>query len=337
MKPILDISEFQPYVTYSLAAKDISGVIIRVGGTGYTYLKQYEDSMFEAHYNGFHKQGTPIGVYFLASAIDDEGVDKEVELTLRRIAGKKIELPVYYDVEISRGMGPHGDLTKEERTRLALRFCNKIKEKGYKAGIYTGVSFKNMIDFNAFDYLWLAQYFDYLQYDGEYDMWQYTSNGIVQGISGRVDLNKPHERKKEIITVSEPTAEPERPKPATNQNEEVYTVKAGDTLLKIAETYGMNYLVLARYNDISNPNLILVGQKIRIPNKTVTKTEDKATEPKKEEKKDYILYRVLPNDTVSGLAVKYQTSISKIVRDNHLADPNLIYVNQQLKIYPGVK
>lgn len=47
--------------------------------------------------------------------------------------------------------------------------------------------------------------------------------------------------------------------------EVVYTVKAGDTLSGIAAKYGTTYQKLASYNGISNPNIIHVGQKIKIP------------------------------------------------------------------------
>ena len=47
--------------------------------------------------------------------------------------------------------------------------------------------------------------------------------------------------------------------------EQVYTVKAGDTLSKIAAKYGTTYQKLASHNGIANPNIINVGQKIRIP------------------------------------------------------------------------
>lgn len=47
--------------------------------------------------------------------------------------------------------------------------------------------------------------------------------------------------------------------------EQVYTVRAGDTLSKIAEKYGTTYQKLASYNGIANPNKINVGQKIKIP------------------------------------------------------------------------
>lgn len=47
--------------------------------------------------------------------------------------------------------------------------------------------------------------------------------------------------------------------------ETVYTVVSGDTLSKIAAKYGTTYQKLAEYNGIANPNIISVGQKIRIP------------------------------------------------------------------------
>ena len=46
----------------------------------------------------------------------------------------------------------------------------------------------------------------------------------------------------------------------------VYTVKKGDTLSGIASKYGTTYQRLAEYNGIKNPNIITVGQKIKIPN-----------------------------------------------------------------------
>lgn len=47
--------------------------------------------------------------------------------------------------------------------------------------------------------------------------------------------------------------------------EQCYTVKSGDTLSGIAAKYGTTYQVLAKYNGITNPNYLYVGQRIRIP------------------------------------------------------------------------
>lgn len=45
----------------------------------------------------------------------------------------------------------------------------------------------------------------------------------------------------------------------------VYTVVKGDNLSKIAAKYGTTWKKLAEYNSLKNPNLILPGQKIKIP------------------------------------------------------------------------
>ena len=55
---------------------------------------------------------------------------------------------------------------------------------------------------------------------------------------------------------------------STTSDGTVYTVVAGDTLSKIAAKYGTTYQKLAEYNGISNPNVISVGQKIKIPAST---------------------------------------------------------------------
>lgn len=63
---------------------------------------------------------------------------------------------------------------------------------------------------------------------------------------------------------------------ASTSSETVYTVVAGDTLSGIASKYGTTYQKLAEYNGISNPNVISVGQKIKIPG-TSTKTTTSST------------------------------------------------------------
>lgn len=68
-----------------------------------------------------------------------------------------------------------------------------------------------------------------------------------------------------VATVTTPTT------PSTG-SDTVYTVKAGDTLSGIAAKYGTTYQKLASYNGISNPNIIHVGQKIKIPSGQASST-----------------------------------------------------------------
>lgn len=56
-------------------------------------------------------------------------------------------------------------------------------------------------------------------------------------------------------------------KPAPVKEDIVYVVKSGDVLWKIAKTYGYTYQEIAAYNNLKNPHLIFVGQKLLIPTK----------------------------------------------------------------------
>jgi len=71
-------------------------------------------------------------------------------------------------------------------------------------------------------------------------------------------------------TVTEPTKPIETTKPAeptTSAGEQIYVVKAGDVLSRIAKSYGLDWRELAAYNKLANPHLILIGQQIKIPAK----------------------------------------------------------------------
>lgn len=83
---------------------------------------------------------------------------------------------------------------------------------------------------------------------------------INQPSAPDVDANK--------VPESYATPKPSTPaSPAKKVTVKVYTVKSGDTLGRIASKSGYTVAELAEYNKISNPNLILVGQKIKFPPK----------------------------------------------------------------------
>lgn len=94
-----------------------------------------------------------------------------------------------------------------------------------------------------------------------------------------------------------------------------YKVKSGDTLSGIAKKFNTTYQKLATYNGIKNPNLIYVGQIIKIPG---CKTS--------------ITYIVEKGDTLSGIAKKHGTSVKQIASDNKIKNVNLIYPGQKLII-----
>ena len=100
-----------------------------------------------------------------------------------------------------------------------------------------------------------------------------------------------------------------------------YTVKSGDTLSKIADEYNVTVESIARENSISNPNIIYVGQVLKIE---TVRYNVHAT--------GKVIYLVKPGDTLSQIAQIYGTTVSELVRINDIQNPNLIYVGEKIRI-----
>jgi len=98
-----------------------------------------------------------------------------------------------------------------------------------------------------------------------------------------------------------------------------YTVEGGDTLGKIAKAHGVSVAALADANDISNPNLIHIGQVLVIPG---------------EEGEPDEVYVVKRGDTLRKIASNYSTSAAVLAEANNISNPNLIRIGQKI-VVPG--
>src|SRR5690606_36010449 len=101
-----------------------------------------------------------------------------------------------------------------------------------------------------------------------------------------------------------------------------YVVKKGDTLSHIAKRFGTTVNELVRLNNIKNPNLIYVGQKLKIKGTASSENNSKAQ-----------YYTVKKGDTLSHIAVRYKTTVTNLVKLNpSIKNPNLIYPGQKIRV-----
>ena len=107
------------------------------------------------------------------------------------------------------------------------------------------------------------------------------------------------------------------PKNSVNGKENVYVVKPGDTLYRIANIYGVSVNDLIIANNLSS-NILTIGQELVIPIKPVTE-------------EDYVVYEVVPNDTLYGIARRFNTKVDAIKSYNNLTS-NLLNIGQILQI-----
>lgn len=132
----------------------------------------------------------------------------------------------------------------------------------------------------------------------------------------------------------------------TGSSAVTYTVQAGDTLSAIADQYGTSYSALASLNNISDPNLIYVGQVLTIKsgsstsantanNNQSSQTTTSGTQSSSnttQQNASIATYTVQSGDTLSAIAEKFGTSYSTLAALNNISNPNLIYVGQVLNL-----
>ena len=106
--------------------------------------------------------------------------------------GRALDYPIFIDTEGAGGSGRADGLDVNMRTEVCQAFCETIENAGYRAGVYASRNwYYNRLDVSRLDsnVIWLAEYRQYPEYKGKYQMWQYTSDGKIDGIEGRVDFN----------------------------------------------------------------------------------------------------------------------------------------------------
>lgn len=191
----IDVSEHQGEIDWQLVAQDgVEFAFIRVGFRGYGSTgKLVEDEQFENNITGALQNGIKVGVYFFSQAINEEEIQEEANFVLEKIAPYKVELPVVFDVEkVADKSGRMNLITVEERTNLTLSFLQKIEQAGYTPMIYHNMEMGTvLIDIAQFENYekWFAYYSQEFYYPYDYQVWQYSEKGSVNGIQGNVDLN----------------------------------------------------------------------------------------------------------------------------------------------------
>ncbi len=137
-----------------------------------------------------------------------------------------------------------------------------------------------------------------------------------------------------------------------------HTVQAGENLYRIALRYGTTVDAIVQANNITNPNLIVVGQVLIIPVAGATATPSPApttggtvippvgtatpgaatptaTQPPPPPPSGEIVHVVQPGENLFRIALKYNLPTSVVAAYNGIANPNLIFVGQKLRIPSG--
>lgn len=204
----IDVSSHQGKIEWNKVKNaGVDFAIIRCGFRGYgSEGKLVEDTSLKDNIVGAANADIPTAYYFYSQAITKEEAIEEADMLIKAIAPFKVTGPVILDVESASSDERTKDLTPEERTEIMIAFLERVKEKGYTPMIYSDLKFYstkmeiakledykkwyanyNGIEMDENESIW--SYNNPLMFPYEFDMWQYSNHGSIDGIKGEVDFN----------------------------------------------------------------------------------------------------------------------------------------------------
>ncbi len=295
----IDVSKWQGEIDFAqVRSSGIEVVYIR-SSVGSDYIDPY----FERNYENAKANGLKVGFYHYVTARNTAEAQQEARFFASVIGGKTAECKPVMDFEYFPG------LTSAETTNIGAQFLASLEEySGKEPAIYSDAyNARNVFGSRLGSYpLWIAEYGVDRPSNSpiwsNWSGWQYSDAGRIRGISGNVDLD--------YFTDGMFLSDEHASTPFKHQEKNIYyTVQRGDTLWSLAQKYGTSVSELVELNDISNPNLIYVGETLKIPHGVYNSDT----------------YRVVRGDTLWGIAQRLHTTVQRLAGINDISNPNLIY------------
>ncbi len=117
---------------------------------------------------------------------------------------------------------------------------------------------------------------------------------------------------------------------STTQGTAPYTVKSGETLSEIADRFNTTTARLIQINAIRDPDLVMSGTRLQVPMPAQSSTSAAASAPAVN--RNASEHVVQPGESLSLIAERYGTSVSRLVALNQLTDPGLVMAGTRLKL-----
>ena len=192
----IDVSYYQGKIDWKKVKKSgVDYAIIRLGYRGFQNGALVLDSYYRYNMENAKKAGVDVGVYFFTQALTKEEAVEEAKFCIKNVKKYELEYPIVIDTEAINNKKARSHITelnKNELTEICRAFCNTVDKAGYESSIYASKSWflykLNLEKLEGYN-KWLAHYTKATDYIYDFDMWQYTSDGHVPGIKGRVDMN----------------------------------------------------------------------------------------------------------------------------------------------------
>ena len=190
----IDVSSHQGDIDWeAVKAEGVEFVFVRAVYRGYGTGKLVIDEKCLQNIEGAQAVGIDVGVYVFSQAISQAEVLEEASTVIGLLDGYTLQLPIVFDVEkVADSSARTNALTVQERTDLTKTFLEAVKNAGYQPMFYHNTEMGAMLlDLTQLTEYpkWFAGYNREFYWPYEYDIWQYSETGRVNGINGNVDLD----------------------------------------------------------------------------------------------------------------------------------------------------
>ena len=196
-KTAIDLSKFNSVENWPKVKAAVDAVILRLGYRGaHTGTITY-DPKYQEYMTACQKHGIPTMIYFFPCSVTVAEAEAEANFIIAAASKVKLVGPIWLDSEVvyQDRSGRSDNLGKADRTKYLNVILRRLHEAGYECGVYASKSWfagnLNDADLESYCLRWVAQWADQLTYTGhDVALWQYTNNGSIPGINGRVDISK---------------------------------------------------------------------------------------------------------------------------------------------------
>ena len=168
-------------------------VMVRMGARGYQNGQITIDDKFATYVQQAREAGLEVGLTFYSQAVTKEEAVEEANVVLSSISANSITYPIVFDMEmVSNDTSRIDTLSKMTLTNIADSFCKTIKDAGYSPMIYGNKYWLlrkiDLTKLGSYD-VWLSQEEDMPDYPYKFSMWEYTREGLIDGVSGDASLS----------------------------------------------------------------------------------------------------------------------------------------------------
>ena len=189
----IDVSVHQGEIDWQAVKESgVEAVMIRAGYRGYQTGLLHPDDRAEENYRGAKAAGLKVGAYFFSQAVTVEEAKEEAEFFLNLIRDWELDLWAAYDWETMGENARTYGMEKKTLTACTRAFLDTVALEELRPmvyfNVYQGDALLELEELAGYDF-WLAMYREEMDYPYRLAMWQYSSQGEVPGIPGRVDLN----------------------------------------------------------------------------------------------------------------------------------------------------